>query len=649
MSTCPVNIFLPAAGLGERLRPVTNHLPKPLVPILGRPLLGIILGKLSSICDGTIGVNLHYRQEQVLAWFKGSPFEQRVTFFPESTLLGTGGALKNAGAFLAGRPFLVHNADILIDIPFAQVIEAHLASRNIATLVTHQHPALSNVVIDDQDRLVDVENPGESRPDPTRVAQRTAYTGVAVYSPEILQYLPAGASHMTAAWLAAVKAGQTVKTMDFTGNYWSDVGNPGTYAQAVLDALQMIGETVYRSSGADAGRIEADGYVVIERGAAVRDNSRLRNCIVLPGAEVSGEHRDCIIGPGYTIPLSERELQPASHAALGRDVGLSGPLYTYFDDAVQAGGGSIGQAMLIGYGGSDRRYFRIRKNGTSAVLMECSADDPDYDRHIEYSRFFQAQGVPVPRLYGADSRTRRALFEDLGDLTLYSGLKLIKDSGRIEQHYRQVIDVLVQLHGPASEKLADCPTLAKRVFDHEHLRWETGYFLERFVAGFRKAAAPDRKSLDEELDRLAHAVSAFLPTIIHRDFQSQNIMIHEGAVRVIDYQGARIAPPAYDVASILWDPYHRLDDGMRDGLLTYYMVSMQAKAKDFDAQTFRDSLLPCRLQRHMQALGAYGFLSLVKGRKYFVKHIPEALRLLKEEAGQARGDYPALHNLVQTL
>ncbi|NTW67760.1 MAG: hypothetical protein HGB21_15865, partial [Nitrospirae bacterium] len=64
---------------------------------------------------------------------------------------------------------------------------------------------------------------------------------------------------------------------------------------------------------------------------------------------------------------------------------------------------------------------------------------------------------------------------------------------------------------------------------------------------------------------------------------------------------------------------------------------------------FRDSVLPCRLQRHMQALGAYGFLSVVKGKKYFLKHVPEALRLLKEDTAAARYDYPALFDLVQSL
>jgi aminoglycoside/choline kinase family phosphotransferase len=110
-----------------------------------------------------------------------------------------------------------------------------------------------------------------------------------------------------------------------------------------------------------------------------------------------------------------------------------------------------------------------------------------------------------------------------------------------------------------------------------------------------------------------------------------------------------MAPPAYDIASVLWDPYNRLDDPMRERLLAYYIAEMKAKAVSFEEEAFRQTILPCRLQRHMQALGAYGFLSRVKGKKYFLKHVPEALRLLKEEAAAARDDYPALHRLVSRL
>ncbi len=153
MKQFPINIFLPAAGLGERLRPITNHLPKPLLPILGKPLIEIILERITAVCSGNIGINLHYKPELLRDWAQASRYADRIRFFPEDPILGTGGALKNAEEFLSGSHFLVHNSDILLDIDFERLIDTHLTSGNIATLVTHNHPKYSNVVVDENDLL----------------------------------------------------------------------------------------------------------------------------------------------------------------------------------------------------------------------------------------------------------------------------------------------------------------------------------------------------------------------------------------------------------------------------------------------------------------------------------------------------------------
>ncbi|HSB33655.1 MAG TPA: phosphotransferase [Nitrospirota bacterium] len=652
--TFPLTIFLPAAGLGERLRPITNHLPKPLLPALDRPLIDIILGRVTAVCEGKIGINLHYKPEMIRDWIGRSPYANRVTFFPEDPILGTGGALKNAETFLASGPFLVHNADILLDIDFTRLVEIHLSSGNIATLATHRHPKLSNVVIDENDLVIDVENPGDSRPDPERIARKVAYTGVAVYSPEILQFLPPGVSHATVAWIAASKAGRRVQSLDFTGASWSDIGTPASYATSVLDALRENGEMVYLSPEARCGKIGMDGYVVLERGCEVLDKARMRNCIVLPGAVVSGRHENRIIGPDYAVDLGETQMQPSLHAQEQKKVALSDPLFiTFFgmaglpersEEEVQA------DAILIGLGGSDRRYYRVRNDGKTAVLMECRQEDPDYDRHLLYTRFFEAHSVPVPGILETDETGRCALFEDLGDTSLYSYLKLPRDAEHVEDIYQSVLDILVKIHSRITRHIDECPPLKTRVFDYDHLRWETAYFLERFVIGLKETALRDKAALEEEFHRLAQKVDAYRKVAIHRDFQCQNIMITAGGMpRLIDFQGARMAPAAYDVASILWDPYCRIADGLREALLYYYVEEMRKQQAGFDEREFSDSLIPCRLQRHMQALGAYGFLSAVKGKKYFLKHVPEALRLLREDAEPVKSEYPELYKLVKSL
>jgi len=658
MRQYPLDVFLPAAGFGERLRPVTSHLPKPLLPILGTPIIERILGKLTRVCDGTIGINLHWKADLLRAWAAASPWRERIVFFPEDPILGTGGALKNAASLLGRRSFIVHNSDILLDIDFGRLVEEHLSSGNTATLVCHRLPHLSNVVVDEHGQVLDVENPGASRPDPTHVAHKVAYTGIAVYSPEILRFLPDGVSHATVAWVAASKAGFKVRAMDFTGAYWNDVGDPATYARGVLDALRESGETVYLGPGARCGKVEIDGYVVLESGSQIRDGARARNCILMPGADTSGEHENAIVGPDYVISLAEADMQPSVHAADKKRVSLTDPLFARHFRSRSAVGHRVAvapnapvwsDAILIGLGGSDRRYYRVRNDSWSAVLMECRPEDPDFERHLAYTRFFARHTVPVPALLTEDAATKRALFEDLGDTSLYSYLKLPRDHESVESIYRDVLRSLVTLHTTATAHVEECPMLQARIFDYDYLRWETTYFLDRFVGGLRKLEIENRPTLDDELHRLAQAVFEKPRVIIHRDFQCQNIMVHAGGPRIIDYQGARMAPPAYDIASVLWDPYYRLDDAIRSRLLAYYLDEMSgARAPAFDERAFRESLVACRLQRHMQALGAYGFLS-GKGKTYFLKHVPEALRLLKADVAEVPGSYPTLARLIAAL
>ena len=283
--------------------------------------------------------------------------------------------------------------------------------------------------------------------------------------------------------------------------------------------------------------------------------------------------------------------------------------------------------------------------------MVCSADDPDYERHIAYTEFFRRYALPVPELFGADRQRKQALFEDLGDRSLYAWLKCRRDPAQVEGMYRIALDMLTQLHTVVSDAITECPLLEGRIFDYEHLRWETAYFLERFVSGLAGMSVTEERTLLEEFQRLAEIVDAFPKTVVHRDFQSQNIMIAaKGVPRLIDYQGARMGPPAYDLAALLWDPYSLLGDDMRERLLAYYIEAYKASAANgFDEAVFRYALLLCRLQRHMQALGAYGFLSLVRGKHYFRKHIPQALAYLAAETEQVCGEFPALHELVTKL
>jgi len=642
------SIFILAAGLGERLRPITGHIPKPLVPILGKPVLESILEKVSALPAVAIGVNLHYKKELIEGWLKQSIFSDKVTLFPEDPVLGTGGALKNAEGFLKDSDYLVHNADVLSDIDLEELLVFHKASGNLATLAVHAYPEFNNLVLDENGYLLEIGALCSLCRKPT--SRLLAFTGIAVYAPEFLKFLPEGASSVVHAWTQAISSGQRIGTYDVTGCSWTDIGTPTSYAKAVFNELRRTGETVYvHPSITWCGRVQIDGHIVIEKDSSCNQETGLKNCIVLPQTEIPGGNTDntspecfltlfwgagcdvksqekrsfenCILGPGFKINLAESDL---------------------FDST-----GS--DTMLIGQGGSDRKYYRVRKDGKSAVLMQCSTDDHDFQRHIEYTRFFQKYLIPVPELIDTDSANKNALFEDMGDISLYSWLKCPRRPEHRAEIYKRVIDILVPIHTTATAHISECSLLKDRIFDYEHLRWETRYFMERFAETVGKVSAGS-PALKDDFHRLATLVDSFPKTIIHRDYQSQNIMVTKGEIpRLLDFQGARIGPPGYDIASILWDPYARIDDAQRERILEYYLSAAMPLNQSFKADEFVKTLVPCRLQRHMQALGAYGFLSAVKGKTYFMKYVPEGLRLLKEDTILAKKEYPALYALVKDL
>jgi NDP-sugar pyrophosphorylase family protein len=619
-----LNVFILSAGLGERLKPVTDEIPKPLLPVLGRPALQRVIENVSVLPVDTIGINLYHKRDVIENWVKGTVFSERVVMFPEEYLLGTGGALKNAGSFLGQGNFLVHNADIISDIDLERLFEAHLSSGNLATLIVHDHPGLNSVVVDEMGHLVGLGNSSVTDSGP---AKMLAFTGIAFYTPEFLQFLPEGVSSVVDAWLNAVSAGYRIGTYDVSGSYWSDIGSPSAYAAAVLDALRAEGETIYIDPiSKDCADASMDGYVVVEGDVLFGKGVALRNCVLLPGSRLEDGkgYENCILGPGFKIDL---------------------------DDPFNSGLFGEKKALPIGTGGSDRRYLRVKRGNSTAVLMRCGDDDPDYRRQIDLTVFFSGQNVPVPQLLEDMPDDTSALFEDMGDLSLYSWFKCARSDEEVMSMYRRVIDMLVLIHSIPFERLSECPPVKERVLGYEALLWESAYFIERYVEGVINFEIKDYPGLESEFSALAKKVSTFPKTVIHRDFQSQNIMITgDRSPRLIDYQGARMGPPAYDLASILWDPYHRLTDFCREELINYYIEMMEDRCRgEFISDNFRKTILPCRLQRHMQALGAYGFLSTVKNKRYFLKYVPEGLRLLKKDISFSAEEYTALNDLVMRL
>ncbi|MDR3229758.1 MAG: phosphotransferase [Puniceicoccales bacterium] len=296
-------------------------------------------------------------------------------------------------------------------------------------------------------------------------------------------------------------------------------------------------------------------------------------------------------------------------------------------------------------GGSGRQFFRVAlHDGQHAVL--CRYDDSREENalYADIADFLAKIGFPVPRVLARDDNARTLLLEDLGATDLLA-LRTAPAPERMAAQ-RSALAALAHLHNSAlAQWQAAGPTRPKLMpaFDAALYRWEQDYFWERTaVAVFNQPCLTPPPALRAELDALAGRLLRLPAQLVHRDCQSQNILWHDGAARFIDFQGMRIGTGFYDLGSFLFDPYTSFSESERDALLDFYRAC--GGGATLTPAEFLQAFLDASAQRLMQALGAYGFLGLQKGRREFLAHIPSALANLRAVTEQN----PLLPHLRQT-
>jgi len=267
-----INALILAAGLGDRLLPITTYLPKPLIPVLGKPVLEHVLDRLSSLPLNQIGINLYYKREVVEEWASNCFIKEKINLFPEKKLLGTGGALKNVDTLLRQSTFIVHNSDIMTDINLDELLDFHNRSKNLVTLSAHNYPEFNKLVIDTDGYLKYIKQ-GETLP--SDKGQVLAFTGIAIYEPKFLDYLPEGESNVVSAWLDAVNDGQRIRIYQHKGHRWRDIGTPASYASAVFERLMDEGEMLYIHQSSHIPAFDIQGYAVIESGCDIRKTVKI--------------------------------------------------------------------------------------------------------------------------------------------------------------------------------------------------------------------------------------------------------------------------------------------------------------------------------------------------------------------------------------
>jgi len=270
---------------------------------------------------------------------------------------------------------------------------------------------------------------------------------------------------------------------------------------------------------------------------------------------------------------------------------------------------------LAGHAGSNRTFIRIEFNKATKILVVWDGSDPDWNNFITIQMDIEGRAPIVPQIFDFDAATGLILEEDVGTITLK---KLCTEQPEsVLSAYKKALDTLILWQTLLAH---DCEPITSRSMDYATFEWESSYFAEHCVKGLFGLSNVLTDAWEQERTALARAAASLPQVAIHRDFQSENICILDNrAIRFVDYQGARMGPAGYDVASLLYDPYViLLTDSQRNDLLAYYR---QASGS---ALTERDYAV-CALQRLMQALGAYGNLSLNKGKPQYRAFVPIAL------------------------
>ncbi|MDP9254704.1 MAG: sugar phosphate nucleotidyltransferase [Verrucomicrobiota bacterium] len=309
--------FVLGAGLGTRLRPLTDDLPKPLVPIFQKRLITFAFDHLIDIGTRKFFVNTHHRPERFAEIFPESTYrEERIEFRHEPSLLETAGGIANIADSLGHEPLLVYNGDILTDLPISRLIYTHFRAGNVVTLALRSNAGPKHIAFEPRSgRITDIRDQLASG-----APEEFVFTGIYIVEPKFLDLLERGVKRsVIPVFLELIRRNEKLGGVVIDEGHWWDVGNREAYLQlhrelpklsfptyagdnpewktsihrtAIVDpTAQLRGCSVV---GADC-RVGADAILedtILWPGAQIASRSQLYGCIVRSREKAEGVHRN---------------------------------------------------------------------------------------------------------------------------------------------------------------------------------------------------------------------------------------------------------------------------------------------------------------------------------------------------------------------
>ena len=535
MPEFPATAFILGAGLGTRLRPLTDNCPKPLLPIAGQPMVMPALQKLQRAGVKRFIVNTHHCPDAWQAAFpEGKIGTATIEFIYEPTLLETGGGLANIAALLNPEEenLIIWNGDILSDCDMKKAFDHHAANGAEATLVVRENGPNKNVRITDEGLVTDMRDRLGKTDPPYQ------YTGICLVTRAFVQSVPPTIESLVEHFLRRVQENpQAIQGfLDFSAE-WNDLGTVEEY-QAVK-------------------------------------------------------------------ALKEKPVRGALSAA----------------DAAQHLGYTLTNTAAPTNGASGRQFHRVQNaQGNQAIL--CIYDDSRPENLIYGNlakTLFQA-GIQVPQVLQEDTDHGLLVLEDLGTTDL---LSLTQAEAFPWLPFASALEQVTHLHRLGPEAVQNAGITLMEPFGEKLYTWERQYFTENVLAG-RK----NDRDLQNEMASLGKELSGRPKVLLHRDFQSQNILMRDNQAWLIDFQGARMGSAFYDYASLAFDPYLKRRD------MDLWRIEIEDQARECadwkgSLDEFSHLFHIAATQRLLQACGAYAFLGKKKGRADFLAHLPQGLRNLR--------------------
>jgi len=295
--------------------------------------------------------------------------------------------------------------------------------------------------------------------------------------------------------------------------------------------------------------------------------------------------------------------------------------------------GEPGSFIPIAGDGSKRSFWRVGDSHSplSFIAMENAPTDDFSKRenaaYLNIGKHLRKKGLPLPEIHRVDLNRGWFLMEDLGDVSLQTACERAKE--RISL-YAPVVEILFQQQTRGSEGFDTAWTCQTEIYDRQVMRrYEVDYFKGAFLGaylGFQKEWPELEGSFEHLIEEASKAEKRFF---LHRDFQSRNIMIAGEKIGILDWQGGRLGPLAYDLASLLIDPYTRLPAPEKEEIYNTYL-QLLGREQPHRLASFQQSFPYLAIQRNLQILGAFSFLSKVRGKTYFEDYIPGALTSLRD-------------------